>query len=1321
MQTCNNELDSHADTCCFGKYSLVIAKDLSQEASVTGFLPELGQVDTAIASVAVAYDDETSYTTFVLIFHQVLYFPNLEHNLICPAQLRANDIIINDVPISMLTKYIKIENISAKEHSIICHSPPLQIPLFMRGVMSCFKSRACTLYEYEHPEEFPQVVMTYDSPVWDPYDEMFNKAETNLRSVVGYLDEDVIQNVFKIATVDVTLRQISVVFTSEFQMAVDATHTIKRKGTVSPEDLARRWRIGLDQARRTIERTTQLGVRDFTTIQGTRRLRHTNQQFKYRRLNAVVYTDTMFMKPMTLLRHTCAQVYVTDFEWTKVYPIKSKKEAPYTLDLLHKEYGVFHTIVSDNAPELIHGDFARKARKAGAILHPIEAHTPNQNRAESAIRELKRLCRRAMVATASPAVLWDHCFQLYAEIRSHTAMNLMNLYGDVPHTVLVGDTADISHLCQFAWYDPVWYIDIKDPLENKKIARYLGPSHYVGDRMASKILAPTGRVLVRSSVFPITPEESILPSVQEKVKEYSEQLKNALGERIKAMTMEPEDKEDEDIITPDFEPYQDETQVDISMPEADDMDDETFDKFISARVMLPGPDGLLQKATVKRRKCDDDGNYLGVAKKNPLLSTAVYDVDFEDGTSGAYAANIIAENIFQQVDDEGREHLLLDHILDHYEDKRISAKPHDKCLNRRTTKGWKFTVQWRDGSTSWVPLKDLKESNPVETAEYVKAHNLQDKPAFSWWVPFTLKKRDRIIKAIKQTKYQRTDQKFGIEIPKTVKRALEIDQETGTTFWRDALMKEMKNIHPVMRFLELGEQAPVGYQRIPCHIIFDVKMDFTRKARFVAGGHKTEPPQSITYASVVSRDSVRIAFLIAALNDLDILAADIQGAYLNAPCLEKVYTVCGPEFGNMAGRVAVITKALYGLRSSGYAWRTHLADTLRKMGFQMCLADNDVWLRRNEKEDKSSYYEYVLVYTDDILAMSCNPALILNSLDQHYVLKPGSIGKPTQYLGAQIGEFRIPDEPEKIRWSMSSEKYVKEAIRNVSNWLEEHNLPPLKSKAPSVLPSTYRPELDVSEFCSAELAHYYQQQIGVLRWAVELGRINICAEVSMLASYATAPRVGHFNAMLHIFAFLHHHPRCRLVFDDSYVNIQDGPDRDWHDFYPDAEEQVPDNVPEPLGNSVEMIAFVDSDHAGDLVTRRSRTGILIYLNRAPIYWYSKKQTTIETSTFGSEFMALKTATDIIKGLRYKIRMMGIPLDGPTHVRVDNASVVNNATLPESVLQKKSNSIAYHFVRENVAAKVIKVGYETSESNLADMLTKIQSGPTRTRLANQVLF
>jgi hypothetical protein len=97
-------------------------------------------------------------------------------------------------------------------------------------------------------------------------------------------------------------------------------------------------------------------------------------------------------------------------------------------------------------------------------------------------------------------------------------------------------------------------------------------------------------------------------------------------------------------------------------------------------------------------------------------------------------------------------------------------------------------------------------------------------------------------------------------------------------------------------------------------MIFDVKMDFTQKARFVAGGHMKNPPQSITYSSIVSRDSMRIAFLLAALNDVDILATDIGNAYLNALPREKVYSTAGPEFGSeLQGKRVLIVHALYGL------------------------------------------------------------------------------------------------------------------------------------------------------------------------------------------------------------------------------------------------------------------------------------------------------------------------------------------------------------------------------------------------------------------------
>ena len=613
-------------------------------------------------------------------------------------------------------------------------------------------------------------------------------------------------------------------------------------------------------------------------------------------------------------------------------------------------------------------------------------------------------------------------------------------------------------------------------------------------------------------------------------------------------------------------------------------------------------------------------------------------------------------------------------------------------------------VLWKDKSTSWVALKDLKEGNPVQVAEFAVTNGIATEPAFAWWVKDALKKRDRIISAVK-SRYLKRTHKFGIQLPKTVQEALAIDRETGTDFWRKAIEKEMKNVAIAFEFLESGQVVPIGYQQIPLHLVFDVKMDFTRKARLVAGGHMTDTPSSLTYSSVVSRDSVRIALLVAALNDLEILSADIGNAYLNAPTREKVYAIAGPEFGSKQGQTVIIRRALYGLKSSGAAWRAHLAETLHVLGYTSSLADADVWFRPAVKDTGEQYYEYVLVYVDDILAISMTPQHTMDSLSKLYRLKEAP-SKPSKYLGADIFEHRYPDEPTKRMWGMSSHQFVKEALRVVELELERVGKR-LSTKASTPMYTDYRPELDVSPFLDARQANYYQELIGILRWAVELGRIDIHTQVAMLSSYLVQPRVGHLDAVFRIFAYLKAHDRSKLVFDASSPDIDERrfTKCSWTDFYRDAKEAIPPNMPEPRGKAVACHCFVDADHAGDRVTRRSHTGILIFLNRAPIIWFSKKQNTVETSTFGSEFVAMKTAVELIEALRYKLRMFGIPIEGAANIYCDNDSVVNNTTKPESTLKKKHNAIAYHRVREAVAAGTIRIAWEDTNTNLAELLTK----------------
>ena len=146
------------------------------------------------------------------------------------------------------------------------------------------------------------------------------------------------------------------------------------------------------------------------------------------------------------------------------------------------------------------------------------------------------------------------------------------------------------------------------------------------------------------------------------------------------------------------------------------------------------------------------------------------------------------------------------------------------------------------------------------------SNKLSDQPAFKWWVKSTLKRRDGLIHKFKT---KRTDMnfKFGVEVPSMVEEALRLDIKNGNKLWQEAIAKEMTNSKVAFQVLETEEQPPVGYTEITCHLIFDVKMDLTRKARYVAEGHLTDPPSSLTYASVVSRETVRIAFLIAAVND----------------------------------------------------------------------------------------------------------------------------------------------------------------------------------------------------------------------------------------------------------------------------------------------------------------------------------------------------------------------------------------------------------------------------------------------------------------------
>jgi len=285
-------------------------------------------------------------------------------------------------------------------------------------------------------------------------------------------------------------------------------------------------------------------------------------------------------------------------------------------------------------------------------------------------------------------------------------------------------------------------------------------------------------------------------------------------------------------------------------------------------------------------------------------------------------------------------------------------------------------------------------------------------------------------------------------------------------------------------------------------------------------------------------------------------------------------------------------------------------------------------------------------------------------------VKEGSIGDPDYYLGAKLRKMTLKNGVE--AWAMSSSKYALAAVANVVDQLKSRGLEHMMPKsAANPFKGGNKPEMDVSPELDAEQATYYQSQIGILRWLCEIGRIDILVNVSMLASHLALPQEGHLEAVYHIYSYLRNKHNARMCFDPTYPEIDMGSFKecDWKTFYGNMKEAIPPNAPEVRGKEVDLRLYVDSDHAGEEVTCRSRTGFFIFLNMAPVVWFSKRQPTVEKSVFGAEFVAMKNGMETLRGLQYKLRMMGVPLSGPSFIYCDNMSVIHNTQRPELMLCK----------------------------------------------------
>ena len=221
---------------------------------------------------------------------------------------------------------------------------------------------------------------------------------------------------------------------------------------------------------------------------------------------------------------------------------------------------------------------------------------------------------------------------------------------------------------------------------------------------------------------------------------------------------------------------------------------------------------------------------------------------------------------------------------------------------------------------------------------------------------------------------------------------------------------------------------------------------------------------------------------------------------------------------------------------------------------------------------------------------------------------------------------------------MTSVNYVKASVKNIEDSAKRRFNRTLPMKATTPMQANYSPELNGTPELNDDETQFFQELIGVLRWATEIGRVDILHETSILSQYLGCPRQGHLDQALHIVSYLKKKLKLTLYFDTQLpqVEVISSTKRDaFKEIYRDAEESRPHRMPVPRGRAVTTMAFVDASHAANKVTRRSHTGFIIFVNRAPITWFSKRQSTVESSTFSSEFIAMRACVEAIEHLRFK--------------------------------------------------------------------------------------
>ena len=899
-------------------------------------------------------------------------------------------------------------------------------------------------------------------------------------------------------------------------------------------------------------------------------------------------TDTIFSDtPAVDDGSTMAQFFCGhDTLVCDAYGIKSTKQFINTLSDNIRKWGAMDTLISDGGnydiskgvTDLLHSFFTQD--------YQSESYHQDQTNTETCFGPAKRCTNTAMNTSGYLACCWLLCLQYIFVVLHHLASP--TLQGIYPDQALQGTTPDISFMLHSSFYESVYYrIDSSEPdfnfpsSSNDNKGYWAGFAANQGDSLTWRTLTEdTQRIIIcsgiQSSLSTTTNQCLASPSGEGTTLPFSipypQHSKNSL----------PLDPFDES--TANFEQF-------VNSQSGEDEDN----PIPMANIDIPIPFGssfLLPP--------EDNGEHhmakiIDIDDHGPPLE----DIKFKLKINKDQAEEIMSYNQLMdyiQKGTDGEEDL---DLLFKFKDILAHQGPLESTDPNHMGSKYNVMVEWEPGEVTYEPLTLISKEDPINCAVYAKKRDLLD--TTGWNHPKRHAKiSKRPIRAVKQSRIHqvRASARYqhGFQVPKDFNDAISLDKENSNTHWQDEMDLELTQIHEYKVFKDTGKAqfhdgkavTPDGFQKIRVHFVYAVKHAGKFKARPVADGHLTKEP-------VVSLRSLRMVVFLSQLNDLEIWGADVGNAYLEAYTDPNLCIIVGPEFKEIQVHLLIMIKTLHRTRSGGARWHDRLSDILQELKFKPSKADPDVWMR---PEPGGTCYEYIAVYVDDLAIAAKDPQPFCNELKKKYNLKLKGVGPLEYHLGCTYKK-----DPNGTL-AADPRRYVNKILESYERMFKEK---PRKSRPP--LEGGDHPELHTPELCDEHQTNQFQTLVGQLQWLISPGHFDIAVHVMSLSRFRAQPRKGHLDRAKRIVGYLLFLPDGAVRFrtgepDFSSLNDQE---YDWtRSVYSGACEQIPHDIPKPLGEHGQTTHYVDANLHHDHATGKAVTAVLHFLNQTPIDAYSKR-------------------------------------------------------------------------------------------------------------------